>query len=88
MSGHDDFFFTLSAATGCAEEYMLFIESSCRQAVYVLNHPNSVAPRVDRVAEWSGALVPSPASSGLRVQFPSPLGRATLPSTGASVTAL
>ena len=40
-----------------------------------------------RVAEWSGALV-SPAICRLRVQLPSPVGHATLPTTGASVTAL
>ena len=40
------------------------------------------------MAEWSGALVPSPAIRRLRAQFLSPLGRATFPTTGASVTAL
>ena len=39
-----------------------------------------------QVAECSGALVSLPAICGLRVQFPSPLGHVTLPTTGASVT--
>ena len=39
-----------------------------------------------RVAEWSGALVSFPAICRLRVRFPLPLGHATLPTTGASVT--
>ena len=38
------------------------------------------------MAEWSGELVSLPAVCRLRVQFPSPPGHATLPTTGASVT--
>ena len=38
------------------------------------------------MAEWSWVLVSPPAICRLRVQFPSPLGHVTLPTTGASVT--
>ena len=38
------------------------------------------------MAEWSGEPVSPPAICRLRVRFPSPLGHATLPTTGASVT--
>ena len=38
------------------------------------------------MAEWSGALVSIPAICRLRVEFPSTLVHATLPTTGVSVT--